>query len=67
MGDKLIIKVQLGDEIRCIPSNNEDITYDELVLMLKRIFGSQLVSSDEVVIKYRDQGMDGYNFLMIFK
>lgn len=56
LGGKLIIKVQLGDDIRCIPIHNEDITYDELVLMMQRVFRSRLTSSDEVVIKYKDEG-----------
>ena len=30
---KLIIKATLGDDIRRIPIHNEDITYDELILM----------------------------------
>ena len=29
----LIIKATLGDDIRRIPIHNEDITYDELILM----------------------------------
>lgn len=58
LGGKLIIKVQLGDDIRCIPIHNEDITYDELVLMMQRVFRSRLTSSDEVVIKYKDEDGD---------
>lgn len=58
LGGKLIIKVQLGDDIRCIPIHNEDITYDELVLMMQRVFRGQLSSSDEVVIKYKDEDGD---------
>ena len=53
---KLIIKVQLGDDIRRIPIHNEDITYDELVLMMQRVFRGQLDSNDEVTIKYKDEG-----------
>lgn len=53
---KLIIKVQLGDDIRRIPIHNEDITYDELVLMMQRVFRGKLSSSDEVTIKYKDEG-----------
>lgn len=64
MDGKLVMKVQLGDDIRCIPVNNKDITYNELVLMVQRIFRGQLVGSDAVVIKYRDQGTDGFHFLM---
>ena len=32
---KLIIKATLGDDIRRIPIHNDDLTYDELVLMMQ--------------------------------
>ena len=54
---KLIIKVQLGDDIRRIPIHNEDITYDELLLMMQRVYRGRLNSMDEVTIKYKDEGM----------
>lgn len=56
LSGKLIIKAQLGDDIRRIPIHNEDITYDELVLMMQRVFRGKLQSSDEVTIKYKDEG-----------
>lgn len=56
LSGKLIIKAQLGDDIRRIPIHNEDITYDELLLMMQRVFRGQLQSSDEVTIKYKDEG-----------
>jgi len=55
---KLIIKAQLGDDIRRIPIHNEEITYDELVLMMQRVFRGKLSSSDEVTIKYKDEDGD---------
>lgn len=58
LSGKLIIKVQLGDDIRRIPIHNEDITYDELVLMMQRVFRGQLSSNDDVVIKYKDEDAD---------
>ncbi|XP_051566425.1 protein TFG-like [Myxocyprinus asiaticus] len=58
LSGKLIIKVQLGDDIRRIPIHNEDITYDELLLMMQRVFRGQLQSSDEVTIKYKDEDDD---------
>ena len=39
-------------------SYNEDITYDELLLMFQRVFSGKLKGSDEVVLKYRDQGTE---------
>lgn len=56
LSGKLIIKVQLGDDIRRIPIHNEAITYDELVLMMQRVFRGKLTSSDEITIKYKDEG-----------
>jgi len=58
LSGKLIIKVQLGDDIRRIPIHNEEITYDELLLMMQRVFRGKLESNDEVVIKYRDEDND---------
>jgi len=58
LSGKLIIKMQLGDDIRRIPIHNEDITYDELVLMMERVFRGRLNNSDEVTIKYKDEDGD---------
>ncbi|XP_018584897.2 protein TFG-like isoform X2 [Scleropages formosus] len=58
LSGKLIIKAQLGDDIRRIPIHNEDITYDELLLMMQRVFCGKLQSSDEVTIKYKDEDND---------
>ncbi len=51
---KLIIKVQLGEDIRRIPIHNDEITFDELLLMMQRVF--RIKSDDEVTIKYKDEG-----------
>ena len=32
---KLIIKATLGSDIRRIPIHNDDLTYDELILMMQ--------------------------------
>jgi len=53
---KLIIKTALGDDIRRILITNEDITYDELVLMMQRVYRGKLNSMDDIVIKYKDEG-----------
>lgn len=60
LSGKLIIKVQLGDDIRRIPIHNEAITYDELVLMMQRVFRGKLASTDDVTIKYKDDGNDQF-------
>nr|CAD7604081.1 unnamed protein product [Timema genevievae] len=51
-------QVQLGDDVRRIPIHNEAITYDELVLMMQRVFRGRLSSSDEITIKYKDEDGD---------
>ncbi|XP_017772539.1 PREDICTED: protein TFG-like [Nicrophorus vespilloides] len=58
LSGKLIIKVQLGDDIRRIPIHNEAITYDELVLMMQRVFRGKLSSNDDITIKYKDEDGD---------
>lgn len=65
LSGKLIIKAQLGDDIRRIPIHNEDITYDELVLMMQRVFRGKLQSNDEVTIKYKDEGESVYGSLVL--
>ncbi|BFZ09690.1 hypothetical protein BsWGS_12729 [Bradybaena similaris] len=55
---KLIIKVTLGDDIRRIPIHNEDITYDELVLMMQRVYRGKLSTNDEITVKYKDEDGD---------
>lgn len=60
LSGKLIIKVQLADDIRRIPIHNEAITYDELVLMMQRVFRGKLSSTDEITIKYKDEGITSF-------
>ncbi|XP_052244763.1 protein TFG-like isoform X2 [Dreissena polymorpha] len=55
---KLIIKTALGDDIRRILITNEDITYDELLLMMQRVYRGKLNSTDDIVIKYKDEDND---------
>lgn len=49
-------QVQLRDDIRRVPIHNEDITYDELLLMLQRMFRGQLKPDDDITVKYKDDG-----------
>lgn len=56
LSGKIIIKAQLGDDLRRIPIHNEDITYDELVLMMQRVFKLRLFDEDDLLIKYKDEG-----------
>lgn len=56
LSGKLIIKARLGDDIRRVPIHNEDITYDELLLMLQRVYRGKLNNTDDVTLKYQDEG-----------
>lgn len=58
LSGKLIIKVQFGDDIRRIPIHNEAITYDELLLMMQRVFQGKLAASDDITMKYKDEDGD---------
>ncbi|KAJ7321760.1 hypothetical protein OS493_033868 [Desmophyllum pertusum] len=54
----LIIKARLGDDIRCIPIHNEDLTYDDLLLMMQRVYRGKLSNTDDITIKYKDEDGD---------
>jgi hypothetical protein len=81
-GDKLsgqlIIKAQLGDDIRKMMIHNEDLTLNgkknsfrkfnfyfslELVLMMERVFVGKIANSDELTIKYLDDDGDKITLL----
>ena len=56
---KLIIKVSLGDDIRRIQLDAfESLTYDELILMMQRVFRDQLDANADVTLKYKDEDGD---------
>lgn len=63
---KLIIKASLGDDIRRIPIHNEDMTYDDLILMMQRVYRDRLqeygskgeIGSGEITLKYKDEDGD---------
>ncbi|KAI2796592.1 Coiled-coil domain-containing protein 47 [Blomia tropicalis] len=56
MAGKIVIKAEYGDIIRKVPIMNDEITYDELLVMMCRLF--KLQPSDEIEIKYRDEDND---------
>jgi len=58
MTGKLIIKASLGDDIRRIPIHNDDLTYDELVLMMQRVFKGVLDPEEDLLLKYKDEDGD---------
>ena len=51
-----ILKVRLGNDLRRLVLYNTHISYDDLVLMLQRVYGGKLKSTDEVTLKYYDDG-----------
>ena len=55
---QLIIKASFGDDIRRIPILNDDLTYDELIMMMQRVFRGVLETNEELVIKYKDEDGD---------
>jgi len=55
---QLIIKANVGDDIRRIPIHNDDLTYDELILMMQRVFKGVLSNDEELVLKYKDEDGD---------
>ncbi|CAF0808709.1 unnamed protein product [Rotaria sordida] len=63
LSGQLIIKAQLGDDIRKMMIHNEDLTLNELVLMMERIFTGKISNSDELTIKYLDDDGDKITLL----
>ena len=51
-----ILKVRLGNDTRRFVLYNTHISYDDLVLMLQRIYDGQLKGTDDVTLKYYDDG-----------
>jgi len=58
LSGKLIIKACYGDDIRRIPIHNDDLTYDELVLMMQRVFKGSLDAEEDILLKYKDEDGD---------
>ncbi|CAF1026452.1 unnamed protein product [Adineta ricciae] len=58
LSGQLIIKAQLADDIRKMMIHNEDLTLNELVLMMQRIFVGKISNTDDLIIKYLDDDGD---------
>ncbi|KAI8083496.1 hypothetical protein BDF21DRAFT_416058 [Thamnidium elegans] len=58
----IIIKCRLGNEIRRIPINQAP-TYDELCLMMYRVFKSHITNPENIVLKYMDNEGDMISLL----
>jgi len=54
--DGLVIKCRLGDDMRRVPVVNEDLTYVELMTMMQRVYRGKLNASDDITVKYTDEG-----------
>jgi hypothetical protein len=53
----LIIKARLGNDVRRLAVPNAELTYDDLVPMLHRIFRpTGNLPSDDFTLKYQDEG-----------
>jgi len=56
---KLIIKATLGCDTRLLPIHNDDLTYDELILMMHRVFkGCFDQNETDLLLKYKDEDGD---------
>eukprot|EP00045_Choanoeca_perplexa_P004726 m.40138 g.40138 ORF g.40138 m.40138 type:complete len:340 (+) comp12728_c0_seq1:6-1025(+) len=57
--NNLIIKVRLGNDVRRLAVPNAELTYDDLIPMLHRIFRpTGKLPSDDFVLKYQDEDGD---------
>ncbi len=54
---KIVFKVRLRKEIKKIVIHNDDINYNELLLMMQRIFSERIKPNEEFIIKYTDEGI----------
>jgi hypothetical protein len=57
LNGKVVFKVKLGNEIKKIVIHNDELTFNELCLMMQRIFSEKIGKSDEFTLKYTDEGM----------
>ncbi len=54
----LVVKVKLGAELHRLPVHNEEQTYEDFLMMLStRVFPHKLSPSDDIRIKYSDEGV----------
>jgi hypothetical protein len=56
LNGKVVFKVKLGNEIKKIVIHNDELTFNELCLMMQRIFSEKIGKSDEFTLKYTDEG-----------
>lgn len=56
LSGKILFKIKLDNEIKKIIIHNDDLNYNELVLMMQRIFSERIKQNEEFSIKYTDEG-----------
>ena len=56
LNGKIIFKIKLGNDIKKIVIHNDELTYNELCLMMLRIFSEKLDKNSEFTLKYTDEG-----------
>ena len=65
LGGKIIFKVKLDNEIKKVIIHNDEINYNEMVLMIQRIFSDRIKTKDEFRIKYADDGTNNTKLFII--
>jgi protein TFG len=58
LSGKIVFKVKLDKEIKKIVIHNDDINYNELLLMMQRIFSDKIKPNDDILMKYTDEEND---------
>lgn len=58
LAGNLIIKARFNNNFKKTTINNDELTYDELILMLQRLFNGRFDAKDDVKLKYRDEDGD---------
>ena len=64
LSGKIVFKVKLDKEIKKIVIHNDEINFNELLLMMQRIFSDKIKPNDEFSIKYTDEGYFTYFYLL---
>lgn len=58
LAGNLIIKARFNNNFKKTTINNDELTYDELILMLQRLFNGKFDAKDDIKLKYRDEDGD---------
>ncbi|VDN10775.1 unnamed protein product [Dibothriocephalus latus] len=58
MSQPLIVKAKYEKEIRILPVYTDELSFDELYLMISRLFKGQIAADDDLILKYVDADGD---------